>query len=226
MKHQQNIIAGTLLAITCVFNLKAAAPDSANNIVINGDMEAWEPVKPNTSPRPVAKFPENVCLERFDSNVEVPDNDTSLPVGVSIAPDRLQKHGGDCSAKIENTEQEQTGAIGLRQIPVEPNTKYLVRVWIKGEDIAVDKDPRHGAVVWVKYGPEQDFWQSPLTASKLFVPETRDGTFPWTKFEFTFDTPEGIALLRVTLQLRRATGTVWFDDLEVIPVGKSEVSNF
>ena len=226
MKHQQNIIAGTLLAITCIFNLKAAEPDSANNIVINGDMEAWEPVKPVTHNRPVAKFPENVCLERFDSGVEVPDNDTSLPMGVSIAPDRLQKHGGDCSAKIENTEQEQTGAIGLRQIPVEPNTKYLVRVWIKGEDIAVDRNPMNGVVVILKYGPEQDFWSSPLTAAKHFIPEIRNETFPWTKFEFTWDAPEGIALLRVTLSLRKATGTVWFDDLEVIPVGKSEVSNF
>jgi len=225
MKHI--LTTAVLLSAPLCMSARAAEPDSANNIVINGDMEAWEQLKPGTDGRPVAKYPENVTLERFATDVEVPNNDTSLPMGVSISPDRLHKHGGDCSAKIENTEPEQTGVLGLREIPVEPNTQYLVRVWIKGRDIAGDTKNKYGAVVWVMYGPEQDFWKSPLTTSKLFRPETFDGTFPWTKFEFTFSTPEGVGLLRVHAQLRKATGTVWFDDLEVIPMGGNKpVSNF
>jgi len=208
----------TLLAAVLCMSTWAAESVSADNIVVNGDMEVWEPVKTPTHNRPVAKLPENMTPDRFDASVDVPEDNTSLPVGVSIAPDRSNKHGGDRSAKIENSEPEQSGVLSLREIPVEPNTEYLVRVWIKGEDIAGDVKAKRGVAVWIKYGPKEDFWKSPLTGSKMFVPETPVGTFPWTKFEFTFRTPDGIGLLRVSLQLRKATGTVWFDDLEIIPV--------
>jgi hypothetical protein len=207
-----------LLAAALCMSAWAAEPDSANNIAISGDLEVWVPFEVPTHSRPVVKLPENLTPERFDATVDVPGDDNSLPVGVTIAPDRMHKHGGDIAARIENTDQEQTGVLSLREIPVEPNTEYLVRVWIKGEDIAGDLRSKRGAAVWVKYGPKEDFWKSPLTGSKMFMPENPAGTFPWTKFEFKFSTPADIGLLRVSLQLRKATGTLWFDDLEVIPV--------
>jgi len=225
MKHQSTLIFGTLLATICLFNLRAESPDSAGNIVINGGMEIWVPVKPYSGPNPEPIRPEGLEPEGFDTSMEVEGDQT---VAVKIAPDKLFKHGGDYSVRIENTEQEQTGDISLREISVEPNTKYMVRMWIKGEDIAVDKDPLHGAAIWVKYGPDQDFWGSPSTKSEIKIPELREGSFPWTKFEFTFDTLPDTALLRVYLQLRKATGKIWYDDLEVIPFGGKSVpvSNF
>ena len=224
------ILVGFLLTSPGLLTLRAAKPDSAKNIVINGDMEAWEAVTPPTNSSPVPKFPENVWPEHFDSDVEVPDDfDASQPTGVSIAPDRLDKHGGDSSAKMENTVPRQSSALWTRELPVEPNTEYLVRVWIKGKDIAEDNDRTHGAIVWVKDGPGpgQVWWTSPTTKSEYNVPVVNQGSFPWTQYEFTFHTAEDSSLLRVSLQLRRTTGTIWFDDLEVIPMGKGKPrSNF
>jgi hypothetical protein len=83
--------------------------------------------------------------------------------------------------------------------------------------------------VWVKYGPGpgQVWWTSPTTKSELNNPEVNQGSFPWTQFEFTFHTAEDSSLLRVCLNLRRTSGTAWFDDLEVIPMGGGKPpSNF
>ena len=42
-----------------------------------------------------------------------------------------------------------------------------------------------------------------------------DGTFDWEKVEFTFNTGE-FNEMRIILQFNRCTGTVWFDDGEML----------
>jgi hypothetical protein len=54
---------------------------------------------------------------------------------------------------------------------------------------------------------------------KPYKPTAHDGTFDWTKAQMTVDTNDTAGTMALTLQLRRASGKVWFDDVEVKKLG-------
>lgn len=95
--------------------------------------------------------------------------------------------------------------------PCDPNRCYLVYCWVKGKDVS-----REGAIVLscceapVKKGcrgaqicNNRDFKHS-------------HGDFDWQQLRFRFWTTSNAARLKIEVQLRSQTGTIWVDDAELI----------
>ena len=130
---------------------------------------------------------------------------------VSIMRDTLIKHSEISSVRLEVSG---TRDGDLRQhISVEPDTSYLVRVWVRGKDIVPER-PGGGIIIWANSGPTVGFWGNQKCMAKQ--PTQACGTFDWQLFEFPVTTsPEGERLI-ISLKLLGASGTAWFDDVEVV----------
>jgi|GEM_PF-2110407 len=188
---------------------QAAAP---GNLATNGGFEEWVPAS-LPSDRPVPNVVDARTPADFHVSLEGVEKDA--PVGVTIAEDTAIRHSGSSSIRIENTIPGQTGSVALRAVPAEPNTRYQIKIWIKGENI---EGTRGGVAVWVHHGPADGFWSTVTSKRELKWPPERTGSFDWHSLEFTVDTLENADRIRVILQLRNAVGTVWFDDLEIVPL--------
>jgi hypothetical protein len=208
------LAAGILFAAACRLPAQSGAAEG-ENILTNGTFEAWTPFVPPSSGMipPILDddtLPEGFGVGLFEAG--------STPA-VKIAADGKIKHGGRFSVRIENTALDQAGSIYLMPVGIEGGTAYKIRMWIKGENIVADQES-DGVQIWAHSGPAEDFWSNPASRREMVTPESHEGTFNWTPVEFTYQTREGEGLLRIVLVLHNATGKVWLDDLEVIPLGK------
>ena len=132
---------------------------------------------------------------------------------VGIMKDPLIKHSGLASARIEIAEMRDEASLN-QHFSVEPNTSYRVRAWVRGKDIVPGK-PGAGIIIWANCGPAgAEFWGHQKFLAKQ--PAQASGTFDWQLFEFPVKTSPEAARLKVVLQLRYASGTAWFDDVEVV----------
>jgi len=96
-------------------------------------------------------------------------------------------------------------------IPVMPNRQYRLRGWVKAEKTK-------GTVGWfIHVFGEKGEW--PINR----VLNAGDGTYDWRQVEFTFTVPENGRYATVGTVLY-GTGTAWFDDVSLEPVGKLEQS--
>ena len=133
---------------------------------------------------------------------------------VSVMKDTEIKHGGLASARVEVAEIGGEASL-TQQFSVEPDTTYLVRIWVRGKDI-VSATGKAGAgiLIWAISGPAHAFVQNQKFMRKQ--PEKYIGTFDWQLFEFPVKTSPGADRLRISLKLLGASGTAWFDDVEVV----------
>ena len=139
----------------------------------------------------------------------------SGPIKGAVARDPVVKHAGKYSLRIVNCLP--TDITGVNQIiPCAPNTVYRISCYVKGRDIKPDHKDGVGALVWLNYGPK-DFWPHQISLDRR--PKKCRGTFGWEKLSFTVDTGPKAAFLMATVQLRLASGTVWYDDVKVLNLG-------
>ena len=191
----------------------------AQNIVPNGDFEEWIPVSDADLQKRAGQayqFPEldgRMSLDRLSVICETP----GTPSGVTITREVLARTSGDASVKIENVDAGRTGSIGTKEIELKPSTTYKFSVSYKMMDVAGD-----GIFVWTALGPSEDYWSKRKPAAHRPSPAT--GTADWTHYEFTFDTGPGDTVGTFSLQLRKASGTAWFDDWQIVEVGPAPVS--
>ncbi len=95
---------------------------------------------------------------------------------------------------------------------VRPNYQYQLRWGVKSENVA---GAEGGPILRLYYlsGPD---------SRRTFRHESGDlpkGTFDWQRRTFTFTTDESSQNLWFSLQLRRASGTVWHDGVELVELG-------
>lgn len=134
---------------------------------------------------------------------------------IKIMKDTEIKHSGEASARVEVADTGDDACL-KQHFSVEPNTSYLIRLWVRGKDIVpATSKPLPGILIWANSGPAGDeFWGNQKSMPKQ--PPKASGTFDWQLFEFTVETGPNAARLGISLQLRWASGTAWFDDVEVI----------
>jgi len=197
----------------CYLGVARADGAPSPNIVQNPGFESWAvitdlgnpPIKTDAGSMPVS----------WDPDAEAPDPKVSSGTySCGVFKDTIVKHGGNASVRIESGRTVDIGGI-IQQMDLEPNTKYQVTAWYKGDNIVVDGDA--GVFIWAVYGPKDDYWNHMTFWAKK--PDVHDGTFDWTLFKDTFDTNATAGTVRLTLQLRKATGKLWFDDIEVRKIG-------
>ncbi|HEY3396481.1 MAG TPA: hypothetical protein VGM19_02380 [Armatimonadota bacterium] len=198
----------------------AQAPAAAPSLVTNAGFETWEPNKPS-GVQPA--LPDGVPAGWTAGLSSYEQGKTpGFVMQGEIARDLAIKHSGEASARIHNGLDTDITDLDLPGIAVSPNTSYRLSVWIRGDSIVLNPNDGAGVIVWSVYGPRQP---SPGREQQYTVQTApqRDGTFDWRRFTIRVDTPPDGEVMRLAFQLRRASGTVWYDDAELTAVGKIRV---
>jgi hypothetical protein len=202
------------------WSVSSADDDQPTNLLTHGGFEKWMDWTPPTDPAaPVATVKGGRRPTDWDYEVEAYErkNDPKFPVTVTIFREEDIKHGGDYAVKIQNAAMTDIG--GLTSSPpinVQPNTTYKVTVWYKGDNIVPNAGDGAGVVFWTGEAPTPSLWDHGTI--NCYPPKVKTGTFDWTSYEFTFTTKADTNDLAITAQLRRAQGTVWFDDFSMVVV--------
>lgn len=122
-----------------------------------------------------------------------------------VALDREVKHGGAQALRLETAKGQPTHLRLKQLLPVEPRRKYLLRGWIKSQDVT-PQQARHdgGAHLRVKAGQSVRYSKPVL--------DTND----WVEVLVEFAT-EDVHAVEIYAELgyygNLACGTAWFDDL-------------
>jgi hypothetical protein len=95
-------------------------------------------------------------------------------------------------------------------VPVQPNTRYRFNAYLRSQEITTDKGMR--------------FQIAGSGISNQFTPNVV-GTQPWTLEDVEFTTGSETRLLRISLRRETSTkfgnkigGTVWVDDVSLVPI--------
>lgn len=214
-------IAG-LLASALAHGEEAAPP----NLVLNGGFEDWADLDPGIAAwepvRNVTLVPPNRAPVGWIPMREIARDHPDHTGTISL--DEQVKHSGARSVRIENRDMRDISLVqysteALSKKPedphnVRPSRRYLLRWWVKGESV----DPSGtGPILMMFVMSEQDGkWTRTDTYEQTTLPT---GTFDWQQRQFAFITDENARWANFTLQLRWTTGTIWYDDVELLDRG-------
>lgn len=130
-------------------------------------------------------------------------------------------HSGKGSAKIIKISS--TGEAGLTQeiFGLEAGKWYQASVWIKTEDIqatinfdSLQSGVTMSIVCFIRGVPNPVFFKT------FPVQKTQD----WREEKVVFVIPEGVGQISVLLAVHGVTGTVWFDDVSIVPIPSPMIS--
>ena len=135
---------------------------------------------------------------------------------VSIRLDNTNSKTGGQSVVINHLDEHRYTRIDQLNIPCKPHTKYVARFWAKGQNINTTQ--KGGARMFigpngglnrpiVQFGPGLE-----MLKKNVVLP----WTFGWTLYESNVFGSGNNKELGVTLYFRNASGTIWFDDIEIV----------
>jgi hypothetical protein len=209
------LVTSSLFVGAC---LSLAGP--ATNLLENGAFKNWAAWEVPTNATALPTIVDNLAPTGCWLNAEAYEKagNPEFPVTVTIRRDLTVKHGDNVSVKVENGSNTDIGAVVFKPIAVIPNQTYKLSVWYKGEDIQMfpKLDDGVGICLWVTQGPAEHYWEN-LTMD-LVAPELHQGTFEWKRFEHTFTTKANTERVSIAAQIRRAKGTAWFTEFELVQV--------
>ena len=132
----------------------------------------------------------------------------TLAAGASVVVDGNISRSGTRSLRISQTRQDSYSRAD-QVVSVTPKKTYMISCWIRGQDL--DPSPSAGGVrLFVgRNGTGHSF-------RSLGPGREARGTFPWTRYEIG-PVPVGEqSRLAFLPYLHKTTGTVWFDDIEIV----------
>ncbi len=125
------------------------------------------------------------------------------------------RRSGAASLKITNLEDlpEEAGrTVSISQrIEVEPFRHYLLKVWIKTEDLAA----AHASLIYLTSGG--------TSRRNSYVNQNVASTQHWTLYTIPFNTLEATEITLSINVSRAIAGTVWFDEMTIQPAGLQNV---
>ena len=205
MFHRALLLISALL----VFSPLVRAED---NQAPNGDFEQWTEAPQNRSPQHIATSDRLIPTH----HMVIVETSSSQPTS-TVSQDSLIKHGGNYSVKLENSNGEDSVAVSTREIPIDPALRYRVKVWVRGENIeSVSKES--GVFLWIHQGPKEEFWSNDASVRKPHRIPDAIGSFEWIPFEVDVASRPQDNLIRIAVQIRKSTGSLWIDDVELLPV--------
>ena len=144
---------------------------------------------------------------------------------VTIAMDEKIKHEGARSVRLENRDMRDISCLKysterfVQHVGdphnIRPNRRYLLRWWVRGENVHPDGT---GPIMMMYYLSQQNGKSARINDGEHGV-ELPKGTFDWQRRQFAFITDGSATSATFTFQLRWTTGTVWYDDVELIDEG-------
>jgi len=170
--------------------------------IINGGFEAWLSGSGRTGAvRPTGWVPVRETLE-------------GARPGGHIERDTRIRHSGRCSLRIRNENNGSLTYVRTQEpVPIEPNRRYVLRWWVRGESVGPGGV---GPIMMGYFLARRDGRRDRINLVQPGEDRPR-GTFDWQQKQFAFVTCPGATTATFTFQLRYTTGTVWTDDIELIP---------
>jgi hypothetical protein len=225
--HPVKVLPYTLiLALSCAFiGISSTRSQAQDNFLTNGGFEDWEPASDNV----------NQLLKKFGTELPGGEVPVAWTVGQSIrdgsdtppetfslfARDEEVKKEGLYSLRIEkNNNLYAMGASSRKQYwnpsPFElpPGKSYVLRGWIKGENLESSESSPGNVRVIIAKGPE-GFFSAGTERRNVWAKLPEVGTFDdWTEFELRFDMkPEETACYLALELVKPLTGKIWLDGL-------------
>ena len=139
----------------------------------------------------------------FEYDSDGNNNPDNWIIAQPVELDFTESVDGQYSAKIESTEV--INNISSQYVDLDPYTTYTLSAWIKTENVTSE-----GAQVYpYDYGGviDQSKW--------IRVKQTTD----WTYYSMQFTTGADPSKARMNFRLKDATGTAWFDDINLVEGG-------
>ncbi|MDP5274786.1 chondroitinase family polysaccharide lyase [Chengkuizengella axinellae] len=130
-----------------------------------------------------------------------------------IEIDPAQAHSGSKALKISAAgavfEPGETAVRGTvsQKVSVDPTKKYEINIWVKTENISGS-----GAFFQIIYSDANDQKITGETVTSQKIKADTD----WTLLQLNVESPLDAAIMQVQLNADLSTGTVWFDDIELI----------
>jgi hypothetical protein len=196
-------------------------PAPSVNLLVNGGFEGWQALDANSVQRPQVR---NVQLTPAGQSPlgwtpgREPSKNTQ-PTG-TIALDEQVHHGGRRSVRLENRDMRDITYVqysteqGDAAHRLQPNRRYALRWWVKAEQV----DARGTGPMMMMYTVSAHAGKTWRTNEAEPSPLPK-GTFDWQRRELVFVTDAHTQFAVFNLQLRWATGTAWYDDIELVDLG-------
>ncbi|HSW44640.1 MAG TPA: hypothetical protein VLM89_03610 [Phycisphaerae bacterium] len=175
-----------------------ASSPAANNPIENGSFEIVGPI----------------------GDIGAPRDWEGLAMGTipAVVRDCEVAHDGRCSLKVISDKQVLTNAI--QTVTLEPDQAYVLTGWIKTDKLEVSENAdMYGTLVVV---PE------PVMDENLMVKgPNHNGTTDWVQVRVDFkSSPDGkMNILCSYCGQGVAKGTVWFDDLRIVPASQAPATS-
>jgi hypothetical protein len=182
-------------------------PVTVSNITVSEGVTTRRDFKLQIAPSetPIVLSLKNRSFESGLSDwTQHPVQNTSYEEDASVA------HSGTRSAKITCTSP--TGAHLWQMTPdnsVTPGKFYKFWVWVKTENVQKHQEDAPGAALRIAWMTSSQY----LRTDWIYGPV---GTSTWTKVGAVIQAPSGAIRVQLALHLENATGSVWFDDVNIV----------
>jgi hypothetical protein len=212
--------------LTLVLVAGTAWADEPANLLVNGGFEDWAPLAPGVASRQDVR---NVDLSPPGQGpvgwlpMRELTRDQTRTGRISL--DETIRHGGQRSVRLENGDPRDITVLYYSTEPfvghpddphnIKPSRRYRIRWWVKGENVV---PAGAGPILMLFYYSRRGGHDTRTDTYEIGV-ELPKGTFDWQRREFTFITDDAARWLGFSLQLRWSTGTVWYDDVEMVDLG-------
>ena len=153
---------------------------------------------------PSSSMTNNILVNgSFEYDSDGDNNPDDWIIAEPVEVDDSEKVDGAYSAKIESTAV--INNINRQYVDLEPNTIYTLSAWVKTENVT----DGYAQVYPYDYGGVID------TTKWIRV----EGTTDWTHFSMQFTTGADPSKARINFRLFNATGTAWFDNINLVESG-------
>jgi len=125
-------------------------------------------------------------------------------VDAGVVTDR--PHSGASCLRVDGAPDH--NCFAQQSVAVQGGREYDFAVWVRSQDVPEGADCKAHWNVWAG---------DTLLESTAMLPRTQ-GTTGWTRQSVRFRAPEAATKISIILQLYKAIGTVWLDDLSLVVV--------
>ncbi len=144
---------------------------------------------------------------------------------VIVRLDNTNSKSGGQSVCISHPAEKYYTRIDQLRVPCKPHTKYVARFWSKGQNIKTTL--KGGARMFI--GPHGDL-SRPIIQFGPGIEFLKDGAehpqnYNWTLYESNVFSSGNSKEFGITLYFRNASGTVWFDNVELVEFTPDEKKN-
>jgi hypothetical protein len=187
-----------------------------------GNVSAWSEVRRLVVDIPTARTPYVISFVNGDFEASLDHGLTwwyyneKSPVTTKYEVDDTVSHTGKRSLRI-SCEKPDDAYVWKeaypRNVDITPGKYYKFWVWVKTENVGKFSGS-HGAALCIRWTDGEDVKRRSVFREDWINGPV--GTSDWTKIEGTFMAPAFASNLRILLSLHYSTGTVWFDDVNLV----------